>query len=72
MLGAQAGTRVKAVELCLLYVEVEEDKAEGVVVCLRSDNAIASISDPNVNAERYLTRPGCQTAESCGWLCHSR
>lgn len=30
----QAGTRDKAIELCLLYVEVEEDQGEGVIVAL--------------------------------------
>ncbi|GAA5910305.1 hypothetical protein JCM6882_003246 [Rhodosporidiobolus microsporus] len=29
--STRAGTRTKAIELCLLYVEVEEDKGEGVV-----------------------------------------
>lgn len=28
----QAGTRTKAIELCLLYVSVEEDMAQGVIV----------------------------------------
>lgn len=28
----QAGTRTKSIELCLLYVEGEEDMAEGVIV----------------------------------------
>lgn len=31
-LPSQAGTRTKAIELCLLYVECEEDKGEGVIV----------------------------------------
>ncbi|GAA5837023.1 hypothetical protein JCM11251_004477 [Rhodosporidiobolus azoricus] len=29
--STRAGTRSKAIELCLLYVEVEEDKGEGVI-----------------------------------------
>lgn len=31
-LCVQAGTKSKAIELCLLYIEVEDDLGEGVIV----------------------------------------
>lgn len=52
-LNAQAGTKSKALELCLLYVEVEEDQGEGVMVrwtphapCIRTLTDLSCLLHP--------------------------